>query len=68
MKEITLIALDKPMQETDKYGFKKMFSRINELFRCPNDNQFLVYKDESHETLECPDCGFTKPLPEEFKR
>jgi len=67
-KQIEIHVLKGSMPETDKYGHKKMLEELNKLARCPNDGVFLVYKDESRETLECPKCNFEKPTPQEFGR
>lgn len=50
-----------PLEETDEYGYKKLFRELNKWARCPKDNSFLVWKDEKQETMVCPNCGLEKP-------
>lgn len=57
----SITALPAPVKETDEYGFKDLFEKLNQWARCPNDNSFLVWKDEKKDTLLCEKCGFEKP-------
>lgn len=58
---ILIVASPAPVKETDEYGFKAMLKEINRWATCPNDNSFLVWKDEKRDTLLCEKCGFEKP-------
>lgn len=61
-----IIFIKGPHIETDEHGLKDLFTKLNQWARCPNDNSFLVYKDEKKETAVCPKCGFEKsvePVP-----
>ena len=53
-----------PLRYSDRYGFKRDFEKLNEWARCPKCNEFLVFKDEARQILECPNpkCDFEKPF------
>jgi len=55
----------KDFLETDKYGHKAMLKAVNEQYRCPECQTFLVWKDEKNNLAECPNCNFEKKVGEE---
>ncbi|MCK9393883.1 MAG: hypothetical protein WCX30_01985 [Candidatus Paceibacterota bacterium] len=48
----------------DKYGFYAILDDLSRKYRCPDCNDFFVYKDDNGTILICPSCGFEKPAPE----
>jgi len=65
MNKKTLFAILKvkrKVKETDKYGYKAILNKVNELYRCPKCNFFLVWGGVNRETLKCPKCDFSKPV------
>ncbi len=59
--EIMIVKMSLPAVESDAYGLKALFRKLNEWARCPKDKAFLVWKDEKKDTLLCEKCGFEKP-------
>ncbi|MFA5169153.1 MAG: hypothetical protein WC420_00190 [Candidatus Paceibacterota bacterium] len=49
--------------EEDKYGNIAMLKKLNDEYRCPKCKEFLVYGDDSCQTLVCLACGFQKSAP-----
>lgn len=50
------------IRETDKYRHKAMLKAVNEQYRCPKDNAFLVWENRKKGIISCPKCGFQKKL------
>ncbi len=69
--ELIGISHDELQEPTDKYCIKRMLEKTIDYGFCPNCKVPLMYKDDTHKVLICPnDCGFEKSseIPEDFHK